>query len=555
MNEIDQIVEKMTQFEVIESVVRNAQDSELDAAFFKHVGPFLKKIADRQNLTEDQALMFCLMMNFCDSSHIRLGELARHTGLSTVHLLKYLNDIDELVKRGFLKLTIKHNDGGYAIRHEVIKALKQDKTFEKESHRGITCPELFDLIGQILNEEDDYDAQQEQILSLLQDNPQLHIAQVIKGHQLNADDTMLLILFCFLYVDNDDDMVRISDLGELIDCQRLLRSWNRSLSREQHPLQEKKLIEFNSLSPMIDTRYYRLTDEAKADLLSEMDICVKKKSKKKELPKDFVDYKSVVAKQMFYTRDNQAQVDRLSQLLEEKKFRDVCRRMKERGMRTGFACLFYGAPGTGKTETVMQLARQMKRNVMVVDFSQIRSKWVGDSEKNIKGVFTRYREMCTQMRRKPILLFNEADAVINTRQEQATRSVDKMENTMQNIILQEMEQFDGIMIATTNLAQNMDPAFERRFLYKILFERPDASVRANLWHEMIPELDSEECQALGEQFDFSGGQIENVARKYAINSILNDIETSNRLAELSSLCREECINDTKTTRTHVGFVA
>ena len=273
---------------------------------------------------------------------------------------------------------------------------------------------------------------------------------------------------------------------------------------------------------MIDTRYFRLTDEAKADLLSEMDICVKKKSKKKELPKDFVDHKSVVAKQMFYTRDNQAQVDRLSQLLEEKKFRDVCRRMKERGMRTGFTCLFYGAPGTGKTETVMQLARQMKRNVMVVDFSQIRSKWVGDSEKNIKGVFTRYREMCTQMRRKPILLFNEADAVINTRQEQATRSVDKMENTMQNIILQEMEQFDGIMIATTNLAQNMDPAFERRFLYKILFERPDASVRANLWQEMIPELDTEECQALGEQFDFSGGQIENVARKYAINSILND---------------------------------
>jgi len=555
MNEIEQIAEKMTQFEVIESVVRNAQDSELDAAFFKHVEPFLKKIADKQNLTEDQALMFCLMMNFCDSSHIRLGEVARHTGLSTVHLLKYLNDIDVLVKRGFLKLTIRLNDSGYAIRHEVIKALKQDKAYEKESHRGITCPELFDLIGQILNDEDDYDAQQDQILNLLHDNPQLHIAQVIKGHQLNADDTMLLILFCFLYVDNDDDMVRISDLGELIDSQRMLRSWNRSMSREQHILQEKKLIEFNHLSPMIDTRYYRLTDEAKADLLSEMDICVKKKSKKKELPKDFVGYKSVVAKQMFYTRDNKAQVDRLSQLLEEKKFRVVCRRMKERGMRTGFACLFYGAPGTGKTETVMQLARQMKRNVMVVDFSQIRSKWVGDSEKNIKGVFTRYREMCTHMRRKPILLFNEADAVINTRQEQATRSVDKMENTMQNIILQEMEQFDGIIIATTNLAQNMDPAFERRFLYKILFERPDASVRAKLWQEMIPELDTEECQALGEQFDFSGGQIENVARKYAINCILNDIEKSNRLAELTNLCREECINDTKTTRTPVGFVA
>ena len=224
-------------------------------------------------------------------------------------------------------------------------------------------------------------------------------------------------------------------------------------------------------------------------------------------------------------------------------------------MRTGFACLFYGAPGTGKTETVMQLARQMKRDVMVVDFAQIRSKWVGDSEKNIKGVFERYRHFCKQLRRKPILLFNEADAVLNTRQEQATHSVDKMENTMQNIILQEMEQFDGIMIATTNLVQSMDPAFERRFLYKIQFERPDASVRANLWQEMIPELECEECQTLGEQFDFSGGQIENVARKYAINTILNDIESSNRLTELITLCREECLNYTESTRTHVGFVA
>ena len=194
-------------------------------------------------------------------------------------------------------------------------------------------------------------------------NPQLKIAQVIKGHQLSDDDTMLLMLFCFLFVDNDDDMVQMSDFEEIINDNRLLRVWRHQLSREQHPLQKKKLIEFNSPSSMIDGRIFHLTDEAKNDLLGELGICLKKKAKKQMLPKDFVSYKSVVAKQMFYTRDNQAQVDRLAQLLEEKKFRDVCRRMKERGMRTGFACLFYGAPGTGKTETVMQLARQMKRDV------------------------------------------------------------------------------------------------------------------------------------------------------------------------------------------------
>ncbi len=555
MSKINQIVEKMTQFEAIEWVVRNAEDSELSAKFFEHVDPCLQKIAAMQHLTADQALVLCLMMNFCDSSNIRLGNLAHYTGLSTVFLLKYLNDIDVLVKRGFLKRADRCNTESYAIRLEAINALKLDKAFELATHCGISCAKLFDLMSQILSEDDDYDTQREKVMNLLHANPQLKIAQVIKGHQLSDDDTMLLMLFCFLFVDNDDDMVQMSDFEEIINDNRLLRVWRHQLSREQHPLQKKKLIEFNSPSSMIDGRIFHLTDEAKNDLLGELGICLKKKAKTQSLPKDFVSHKKVVAKRMFYTRDNQAQVDRLAQLLEEKKFRDVCRRMKQRGMRTGFACLFYGAPGTGKTETVMQLARQMKRDVMVVDFSQIRSKWVGDSEKNIKGVFERYRHFCKQLRRKPILLFNEADAVLNTRQEQATHSVDKMENTMQNIILQEMEQFDGIMIATTNLAQNMDPAFERRFLYKIQFERPDASVRANLWQEMIPELDSEVCQALGEQFDFSGGQIENVARKYAINTILNDIEPSNRLAELDALCREECINDTTSTRAHVGFVA
>lgn len=554
MSNTKQIMEKMTQFEAIECVVRNAEDSELDSKFFEHVSPCLQKIADKQNLTTDQALMLCLMMNFCDSSNIRLGNLARHTGLSTVYLLKYLNDIDELVKRGFLKRADRCNTESYSISLEVINALKQDRTFELKRYRGISCEKLFELFGQIFSE-DDYDTQRERVMSLLHDNPQLKIAQVIKGHQLSDDDTMLLVLFCFLLVDNDDDMIQMSDIREIIDCNGKLRVWSRQLSKEQHPLQKKKLIEFNRVSPMIDTRIYHLTDEAKADLLGELGFNLQKKSKAKQLPKDFVSHKSVVAKQMYYTRDNQAQVDRLTQLLEEKKFRNVCRRMKQRGMRTGFACLFYGAPGTGKTETVMQLARQMKRDVMVVEFAQIRSKWVGDSEKNIKGVFTRYREMSAQMSRKPILLFNEADAVINMRQEQATNSVDKMENTMQNIILQEMEQFDGIMIATTNLAQNMDPAFERRFLYKIQFERPDAAVRANLWKVMVPELNTEECKVLGSDFDFSGGQIENVARKYAINCILNDIEPSNRLAELIALSREECINDSNSSRPTVGFVA
>lgn len=117
-----------------------------------------------------------------------------------------------------------------------------------------------------------------------------------------------------------------------------------------------------------------------------------------------------------------------------------------------------------------------------------------------------------QLAKAPILLFNEADAIIGKRQVGAERAVEKMENSIQNIILQEIEQLDGILIATTNLAENMDKAFERRFLYKIQFEKPDLNCRTQIWQAMIPPLNDADASYLAGKYDFSGGEIENIAR-------------------------------------------
>ena len=136
-------------------------------------------------------------------------------------------------------------------------------------------------------------------------------------------------------------------------------------------------------------------------------------------------------------------------------------------------------PGTGKTESVLQIAKKTGRDVLVINVEDVKSKWVGDSEKNIKEVFNRYRRLVNTNTdgNIPILLFNEADAILGIRKKGADNAVDKMENSMQNIILQEMENLDGIFIATTNLTENLDAAFERRFLYKINFTRPDKEAR------------------------------------------------------------------------------
>ena len=149
----------------------------------------------------------------------------------------------------------------------------------------------------------------------------------------------------------------------------------------------------------------------------------------------------------------------------------------------------------------------------------------------------------------PILLFNEADALLGTRMNGAQSAVDKMENTLQNIILQEMEDLDGILIATTNLTCNLDTAFSRRFLYKIRFDKPTIEARQHIWHEMIPELSDTESMSLAKSYEFSGGQIENIARKYAINCILHG-DCPQRLDTIQSYCKTENI-DAKTSK--IGF--
>jgi SpoVK/Ycf46/Vps4 family AAA+-type ATPase len=249
---------------------------------------------------------------------------------------------------------------------------------------------------------------------------------------------------------------------------------------------------------------------------------------------------TLTGKTLFYTANNALQVNELHSFLTPERYAEIRTRMKENGFRSGFACLFYGAPGTGKTETVYQLARQTGRSIMTVNVPDIKSKWVGESEKNVHIIFTQYFAQILKCKGTPILLLNEADAIISRRLENSDTSVGQMYNRVQNILLQELEDFQGILIATTNLENLFDPAFERRFLFKIHFSRPDADVRARLWQSVIPDLSSDDCRVLADEYPaFAGGQIANVGRKAIIDATLHD--TSITLERLRDCCLRETL--------------
>ena len=176
---------------------------------------------------------------------------------------------------------------------------------------------------------------------------------------------------------------------------------------------------------------------------------------------------------------------------------------------------------------------------------------MGESEQNIRSLFERYRKYTKEKEIAPILLFNEADAVLGIRQEGAQRAVDKMENSIQNIILEEIEKLEGIMIATTNLTTNLDTAFERRFIYKIKFERPDTEAKKQIWKSMIPSLPDDAAFVLAKEFDLSGGQIENVSRKRTVELILSGNEPT--LDQLREYCKAETIDYRGDNMSKIGF--
>ncbi len=180
--------------------------------------------------------------------------------------------------------------------------------------------------------------------------------------------------------------------------------------------------------------------------------------------------------------------------------------------------ILHGPPGTGKTLTALSLAKTLKKPVLSFDCSKILSMYVGESEKNVRKIFDTYKELSQKAGTQPVLLLNEADQFLGSRSQAPSSSADKMHNQMQNIFLEQIENFEGVLIATTNLLETIDPAFSRRFNYKIEFKKPGFKERVELWQRMLPKKapieENLDIEALA-KYELTGGQIELVIKNTA----------------------------------------
>lgn len=544
----------------IEKLSEKLQGSEFADEKLSTVEESIEHLIIFMSVTRIQVMLFTaiLTMNF-KKRRVTIDHLSGYFKCTGIQIMKLLPDLQELQKKRWIrsdadgqnKRSMLTDINYYVVRDVFDRIMSSDnKTNVKPKKKDI-----FKFLSELMDLADDYDRERSSYSEMWDDareliamHETLPFMKILKTQGLNESEKLMFMLMCqrTLIGDGEVDLDRL--VGIVSETTYNGIHLKRTIIRKTSKLVIRELIKLQE--GMFHNDYEVVVTDHAIQLFfpDDMDILIKKTVNTSNLVKS----ENIKPVRLFFNNTENESLKRLTKLLTKTGYNGVVRRLKAHDMRSGFTVLLHGAPGTGKTEAVNQLALRTGRQVMRVDLSKAKSKWFGESEKKITEIFAQYRQQLKISKNAhPILLFNEADGIFGTRgaTENSPSTTTQTFNTMQNILLEEMENFEGILIATTNLTKNFDNAFERRFLYKIEFSKPDEQTRRKIWKSKIQKLTPALANTLSSEFDFSGGQIENITRKFMIDSVLNEVSAS--YDTLAAYCREELIH--KTVESRLGY--
>jgi SpoVK/Ycf46/Vps4 family AAA+-type ATPase len=534
----------------IEHIAHEAMDSGLTDEFMHKIAPVCKQLAIYLECSDIQALLFSVMVNL-NFSHRAVGidRLANWLGCTPITVAMYINELEELRQRKILRREISERNHDYdmdstiagifySVNREAWDALRIGERYRVKEMPITNNYELVRAVSLQIQQRDegqiDFPEMCREIHRILSEHSEVELVKEIKKVTLSEKERILFINLCDEYYNG----VQTSDLIMMVKLltgdKREQMGIRENIARGASALVTSALVECCD-SGFRSDKEISLTDKSIAILTrDDPEMVVEKKVAR--MP-DVILADSIVEKKLYFTSDVQSRYDEISNLLQPENYDKLVSRLRKNGMKTGFAMLFEGPPGTGKTESVYQLARISGRNVLQVTISEMKSEWYGRSEKKMAALFDRYRKLAEKSSVAPLLLFNECDSLLTTRKTNLESSIDNTENAIQAIILQALEDLNGILIATTNLVENLDKAFDRRFMFKVHFGKPTLEARYNIWMEKIPALTGAAALQLAETYELSGGQIDNIARKYTMHRVLKGNLPLRH--QLDSWCREE----------------
>ena len=491
-----------------------------------------------------------------NDDNIFLDKMIEHFGDDLAQLPAINKAICSLIKKERLQEKTKNTNGkidafvSAVIHPRTIKGLLEGDKKALKNKPVKSFVELLDAINKQIDLKS-YDtisgnAMHAEVESLLITNKHFKELQWLKQFNLSTTEKIFLLLLVAEAMDNID----VSSLPELINKAAVTKQeayqFQNYLITGISALLLHDLIEIEP-NQFMQCELGSISRRCYNQFFHEGNLLRKKAFHTRV--STLIENEKIDAEPLFFNGPVAKQTSTLAKALQEDHYQQL--RNKIKGTNKGFTLLFHGAPGTGKTALVKQMALQSGRHLLMADTAAIKNMYVGESEKNIRRIFKEYEAAKRHFALHPILLFNEADALIGKRII-VNSSVDQMNNAMQNILLQYLEDFEGIFIATTNLPASLDDAFNRRFLYKVEFKNPDKEVRMQLLEHHFPSLPQSYLKQLNERYPLTGAQLMNINKKLLVEQLLSqDID---QIALLEQLCAEERALLTKHKAQPIGFM-
>ena len=479
--------------------------------------------------------------HFGGDNDANFGQIAKALKFSRAEMFRHIGDFDALIERGILSTDDEINKirQNFMITSNAVDTILSGTSYEKPENKE-SLSELNDFLRKHNNQINKVARENGNPLRIIKYfeekydklSSQFPLVKYINDLNIPTIEKILFFETCGSTLFHDGK-IKVSELADSICSNvREKRQFLRKLLAGDNLLMREDLLDIES-GTFLNEIEVSLTEKALKLYLGEEAELYSGKVQNKNVTA----FEDIVPRILYFTGESQRQLSELESVLKPENFSSLRKRLLEKGLPMGLTVMLYGGPGTGKTESVMQIARKTGRNVLHVDISSVKSMWLGESEKLIKKVFVRYNTLVSKEKNCPVLLFNEADAIFNKRKTGDIRGAETTMNAMQNIILEEMEHMKGIMIATTNLIGNLDAAFERRFLFKVRLDNPSPDVKQKIWADRFPCFSEEEFGEIARKYDFSGGEIDNIVRKLTMNEIIEGSAPTLQL--IDRLCRQE----------------
>jgi len=507
-----------------------SQRSQSDLLRSDSKNPVVDHLVSLFSLSSEEAKLYTLIFAIVlEDGVCRFERMKQEFMIDDEQHIPLLKSIDRLEKRGLL--TIKRDGGRFARTNRLAPAMQIDDAvidlMEKRQEGTLSQSNFFDEFERLMRKLDSKEP----------------FYECFRGFPAQEQMVVFICIIEYLERNSGESSIHIAD--NIYEKLAQKSQFVSKILKEELKIFKHGIVRLDESPVLFDTTTQVELTEASISTLFGTKVVKQKKFQSRFTR--HLEHKTL-HKRLFLPDTLVRTLKQFENAIAPQRFAKVRAMLKESHLAAGFVALFYGEPGTGKTASVYELAYRTGRDVLQVDLAAIQSKWVGQSEKNTRAIFDEYRRAVEEMALEPILLFNEADGLFSRRFD-VRDSIAQMHNTMQNIILEELENFDGICIATTNLTQNLDNAFARRFLYKLEFPKPGLSQRKAIWYARLPELPDDAIEHISCHV-LSGGEIENVVKKYRLEMILNDETPS--LTELEEWCAMEiCYNEPESYK--IGF--